>query len=255
MPEGPEVAYYYHKIKDVLEHQNLQSIEILSGRYLKRVPDNWNVLEKQLPQRLVSLFVKGKSMFIQFENKYGIVITHGMTGYWSFEESKHSRFRFKTDNGIIYFDDIRSFGTISACDPMQFQHRIEKLGPNILDDNLSYEKFWERLKCKKNSKIGIALLNQNLLAGVGNYLRCDILWHAKINGESKIKELSEKQMYTIYQSTVGIARYHSGMSYTLATTPEDFDRDFFVYMQETDPYGKIVHTKQLGSRTFHYICQ
>lgn len=180
-----------------------------------------------------------------------------MSGYWSFEKTKYSRIQFTTkirdEKRIVYFDDIRNFGTITFCDICEFQNRVDRLGPDVLSSTLTYQEFWSRLGKKRLSKIGAVLLNQNIIAGIGNYLRADILWYCKIDGTTKVKELSEEQKNDLYEGAKNICRYHAYYPYDLRITPKQFGRDFFVYMQETDPYGNLVYTKNLGSRTFHYI--
>lgn len=246
MPEGPEVYNYYKYIKPYFEGQVFHNIEVLSGRYTKKPIQNLECLKKNSDS---SVSVKGKTIYISV-GKHALVITHGMTAYWSTERSKYSRIMIETSYGCIYYDDIRGFGTIRVTNDLQ--SALSDQGPDVLDDATIYDKFYERLITKKRKKIGAALLEQKLVSGIGNYLRCEILWHAGIDGETMIKDLTPNEKDALYKSAIDICRYHARKSSNLKRTPEDYDREFYVYMEDTDPYGNVVYKKKLGSRTLHY---
>jgi formamidopyrimidine-DNA glycosylase len=255
MPEGPEVLEYYNFIKEFFYDNTLCNIEIVSGKYIKKELPNFDIFKQSLPCKINDITIKGKTIFIKFDNKYGLVITHGMSGYWSDENEKHSRIKFELKNDNLYYVDPRNFGSIIVClNDEEFYFRENKLGPYIFDKNMSYELFYSRLDKKPKTKIAIALLDQNLLSGIGNYLRCDILWYSKINGEKRIEDLSDFEKMVLYKSAINICKYHAGMKHFLKITPNDYNRDFFIYMEDEDIYGKKVHTKKLNGRTFHYTC-
>lgn len=255
MPEGPEVLEYYEFISPILNNSQLMSLDILSGKYLKKELVNYEIFKASLPCKIKEVLVKGKTIFIYLENKFSLVITHGMSGYWSNEMEKHSRMKFKCDDkDDLFYVDPRNFGTIIIClTEEEYYFRLHKLGPNILKDNITFDDFYSRLSKKPRSKIAVALLDQNLISGIGNYLRCDILWYANINGETRIEDLTLKQRKKIYEAAVNICRYNADLSYNLDFTPYDYDRDFFIYMENEDIYGNPVLTKRLNGRTFHFI--
>jgi formamidopyrimidine-DNA glycosylase len=97
---------------------------------------------------------------------------------------------------------------------------------SALNDSITFDTFYSRLNKKPKSKIAVALLDQNLISGIGNYLRCDILWYAKINGDTRIGELTTSQKTDLYNASRNICRYYADLSYELDFTPEDYERDF-----------------------------
>jgi endonuclease-8 len=255
MPEGPEVLEYYNFIKPLLVNKTLTNFEILSGKYIKKSLQYLDIFKDKLPCKINKVFIKGKTIFIYLDNDLSLVITHGMSGYWSDELEKHSRIKFEINtSNALYYVDTRNFGTITIClNKYELDLKENKLGPYILHDNISYDEFYSRLDTKKRNKIAIALLDQHLISGIGNYLRCDILWYAKINGECRIKDLTLHQKKILFETSVNLCRYYAKMSFSLEFTPEEYDRDFFVYMQETDIYNNQILTKKINGRTFHYI--
>ena len=255
MPEGPEVLGYYNFIKPFLINKVLTNFEVLSGKYVKKSLKNIDIFKLKLPCKINKVSVKGKTIFICLDNDYSLVITHGMSGYWSDELEKHTRIKFELNTSkTLFYVDTRNFGSITIClTKDEFSIKENKLGPYILHDDITYKDFYSRLDTKPRSKIAIALLDQNLISGIGNYLRCDILWYAKINGETRIKDLTLYQRKILFETSVNLCRYYASMDFLLEFTPEQYNRDFFIYMQEHDIYHKSVLTKKLNGRTFHYV--
>ena len=183
MPESPEVREYYNFIKSSLLNKKIKNIEILSGKYEKTPPENWTCLEKRLSNKnkVIDIVVKGKTIFIEIRCKdksIWLSFTHGMTGYWDTEKIKHSRILFSIENNLeIYYNDTRNFGKMNIyVNKIDYINAISHLGPDVLDENLTYDQFYSRINNKPRSKIGAVLLDQKLIAGIGNYMRCDILW-------------------------------------------------------------------------------
>lgn len=267
MPEGPEVYEYYKYLKEQLTDEIIYNISFISGKYIKKQPDNYNKLCTNLPSKIIDIKIKGKNIFILLNNKYTLLFTHGMTGFWSNEIHKHSRICLNLSNENsnknksaenfnkkIYFIDQRNFGRFTILSSIEeFEKKLDYFGPDILDSDINEDMFFSRINKKKRAKIGTLLLEQNIICGIGNYLRCDILWMCKISPETKIKDLSLKQRNDLYYYSRNICRYYAGFKNTLDITPEHFNRDTFIYMQDTDPYGNSVIRSKMGSRTLHYV--
>jgi len=260
MPEGPEVLEYHNYIRPILKNKILTSIDILSGKYLKKELLHLQTFQDKLPCKITNTVIKGKTIFIILENKTSLVITHGMSGYWSSEHENHSRIQFTISKILsdisnqLFYVDPRNFGTMTIClNEDELNEKQNKLGPYVLDNHITFNDFFSRLNKKPKSKIAVALLDQNLISGIGNYLRCDILWYANINGETKINDLTYKQKEQLYNASINLCRYHADLSYKLDFTPADYNRDFFIYMENEDIYGNLVHTTKLNGRTFHFV--
>lgn len=72
-----------------------------------------------------------------------------------------------------------------------------ELGPDPLSDDWSEERAYENIKKFQNEKIGVVVLNQSVIAGIGNILRNEILFRANINPERKVKDLSVNEIFKI----------------------------------------------------------
>ena len=258
MPEGPEVRDFYLYMKDYLIGNTINHLEILSGKYLKKTPEN---IQDVVNVKVKNVFVKGKTIFVEFENNnkvVGMSFVHGMTGNWSDTLEKHSRLFFDLKKDKLYYNDTRNFGTITVHKTLlSFEFTQTKLGPDVLDDKITYDLFYSRINKKPRSKLGVILLDQNVIAGIGNYLRCDIIWYTKmikgcttINHERLISSLTETEKKCLYNTAINMCRYYAGLSNTLEYEPEDY---FFVYNQEYDKFGNKVLRETFRGRTIHYI--
>jgi formamidopyrimidine-DNA glycosylase len=268
MPEGPEVREFFLYIKPIITGKTIKEIKVLSGKFLGKKPIK--NIENVRGVNVKSCFIKGKTIFLEFkfENEeqntpVGMSFVHGMSGYWSNKLEKHSRLHFKlkenendNEEGSLYYNDIRNFGRINVYMKMEeLRFAKDHLGPDVLDDSISYTDFCSRLNKRGRSKLGTVLLDQKVLAGIGNYLRCDILWYIQnvygyynVNHKTFIGLLTEQEKLCLYEVTINMCRYRAGLSYKLELSLDDF----YVYGRDYDIYEKPVHRETFGGRTIHY---
>ncbi len=257
MPEGPEVRKYFQYIEPILKNGIIKNLEILSGKYINKGIPN---IEKVTNKTIQKVLLKGKSIFVCCEDDITLVFVHGMTGCYSKQLDKHSRIFFNLNEKVekvekvkntLYYNDPRNFGTLTIYTTKKdFEKAWDSLGPDILNTEVDYEEFYSRLLKKPKTKLSLALLDQKLIAGIGNYLRCDILWYTKIHYERTISSLSEDEKVLLYDASINIIRYHADLPYSLSFIPKN---EFFVYMQTTDIFGNKVKRIELNSRTVHYV--
>lgn len=113
--------------------------------------------------------------------------------------------------------------------------------------------------------IGNVLINQKIVSGIGNYLRADSLWMAKISPHRKIKDLSDDELVIIFKSIRTLV--WSDYNYKLAVklkfirknfkTAQYYGRDFFIYYYEDDIYGNKVKKEEMyegSQKRFIYWC-
>ena len=263
MPEGPEVKIIQLRLSKFLKNKTLLDIKILSGRYkIHKSPKNYDLFKSSIPSKVINVFCKGKFIYIWFENKFYLWNTLGMTGTWSTKKTVHSRVHFKFKSFNLYFNDMRNFGTIKfSFNPKSIQDKLTLIGPDILQLDTNIDFLFSRLKKTKSKKtIGELLLNQSLIAGVGNYLRADILWYAKLSPFRKIKSLTLKDWKQLYDSIIQITWFHynfaKGIKLKKITDIKFFNKhidvDFFVYQKKEDIYGNPVIREFLDTRSIHW---
>jgi DNA-formamidopyrimidine glycosylase len=251
MPEGPEVKRMAYKLSRLITNKNLLKINILSGRYkVHEPPKNYTTFLSSLPTKVIKVFVKGKFIYVLFKNGFYMWNTLGMTGKWSAKKNKHSHVEFIFKNKKIYFNDMRNFGTLHfSFNPESIKHKLTIIGPDILEFDTNQEYLLSRLKDIKTDKpIGELLLHQNLISGIGNYLRADILWYAKLSPYRKLKSLTQKDWTTLYNSIIELAWFNydfeRGLKLKKIKNIKFFKKhygiDFFIYQQDKDIYNNKV---------------
>ena len=166
----------------------------------------------------------------------------------------HLNVEFKTKEGSMYFYDTLSFGTLKVIkDEKELNKKLNTIGPDIMDETTTIDLFKERIMKKEKQEIGIVLMNQKLISGIGNYLRADILWLCKISPFRKVNKLTEQELKLIYHNarvlTWGDYDKKYAIKYKIITKkdrlPSDYKRDFFVYYEDTDIHGNKVTKEEL----------
>lgn len=284
MPEIVEIKKYCDFIKKQVLNKKVKSIKILGGRYKKHGQfDGYKDIMKELPLKLLDVKSKGKFMYFIFENDYTLYCTLGLSGGWTFKKNNSDKYKFpeimeflnvkdideyrdkslnhlniefEFDKGMLYFFDMLSYGTISISnDEKKLEKKLKTLGPDIMDVDTTYEIFEEQIMkpINKNKKIGNVIVNQKLISGIGNYLRADILWVAKISPHRLVKNIEANELKKIYQAsrdlTWGDYNMKEGKKLKILSKhpklPMNYERDFFVYYEEEDVNGEKVKKEEL----------
>lgn len=105
-----------------------------------------------------------------------------------------------TDGSALYFNDQRKFGWMKLYPTAQvsFIDFMQKVGPEPLDDSFTSADFAARFARRKNTNIKAALLDQTVIAGVGNIYADESLWGAKIHPATKVSALTNTQFAKLF---------------------------------------------------------
>jgi formamidopyrimidine-DNA glycosylase len=125
----------------------------------------------------------------------------------------------------------------------------------MLEKETTFEVFKKAVGkgANQGKAIGNVLVNQRVISGVGNYLRADALWLAKVSPFRKVSELNNDELEAVYKSVRALmwgdyapeeARRmgYIGKEFKI---PHDYGREFFVYRQEADLDGRKVRKEEL----------
>ena len=262
MPEGPEVKRIGEGLARAISGKTITKVEILSGRYSKKAPTGWKDLQSALPLKVVGAGVHGKFCYWLCDNEIFIYSTLGMSGSWNRKAKKHARLKFSfSDNTEVHYNDPRNFGTIKVVlGKHTLIKKLKSLGPDMLAEDVTDQKFIERLRKKPTWGITKALMDQSVVAGVGNYIKADSLWLAKISPHKTVADLSDGDLAVLNRSIKKVIResYESGgatiKSYSGFDEEDgEYGRRFLVYGQESDPDGnEVIREETDDKRTTHW---
>lgn len=196
-PEGPEakiISTWLNKwlFPDGSLCNVLQKVEPISGRYAKVA--NWLQGHGDLlPLTLRGVNTKGKCIYLTGDRR-SLVFTLGMTGNFSLEPTKYARVKF-TFSGTppVYFTDIRNFGTVRFLTAKDLEAKLKSLGLDPLNGRIESEQIILALGANSELTLAEFLMDQQIIAGIGNYLKAEILWHAKLSPHRLAKSLNRTE--------------------------------------------------------------
>lgn len=105
-----------------------------------------------------------------------------------------------SDGSHLYFNDQRKFGWVRLMPTIEVPNIdfMKRVGPEPLEADFSLKQFVERFKRRPNSSIKAALLDQSVIAGVGNIYADESLWGAKIHPKRLVKTLTKSELKKLY---------------------------------------------------------
>jgi formamidopyrimidine-DNA glycosylase len=262
MPEGPEVRRVYEDLRREIGDSQVTQLQVFSGRFLKKTPVGLG--EVALPSRVVDGGVKGKFMWLEFETGATMWITLGMSGFWSTESDKHAHFGIGIeDNRALYFIDQRRFGTLKfSHNRAELEKKLASLGGDALNDSeFTLVKFSSAINKYPNKTIVEVLMDQRVCAGVGNYIKCEVLYRAGISPHRLVRDIDQVETAVLFnwiQKIMKASYAQGGASIRnyqrLGGEKGEFVFEFEVYAQKLDPKGNtVVREETLDGRTTHWV--
>jgi formamidopyrimidine-DNA glycosylase len=232
-------------------------------------------IAKDLPLRIESVDVKGKFMWLTLKKRdktWYMWCTYGMSGQWSRTPDKHAAFIFEYNNSgesrgrdqqKLFFNDQRRFGTIKfVSDMTAHDKKLASLGPDILEDPpLVPELFAERILKKPTRTISEALMDQSCVAGVGNYLKAEILYRSGVSPHRNVAELNAGEIVELWAETISASREaysdHGASIRTYKTVDNEKGKaQFFfrAYGQKKCPLGHVITREETRDGRTSWWC-
>ena len=219
MPELPEVETVRRGLEILIIGRVIRSVGVLDSP--KSFPNTQNdVNEFMLNAEISGVRRRAKVLLIDLVTNYTLVIHLKMTGQLVYrgeqvfgaghpndsligelpDRSTRVMIEF-TDNSWLYFNDQRKFGWIKLIPTLEVPNIdfMKKVGPEPLEEGFTSEQFAARFARRKNTNIKAALLDQTVVAGVGNIYADESLWGAKISPRRKVVDVSATEFQLLYQ--------------------------------------------------------
>jgi len=252
IPEGPEVRRYAVDLAKRVSGRTLLEVSIKSGRYLKKTPVEFKRFSDDLPMHILGAGAHGKFLYILLEQQNSIWSTLGMTGKWSDQKEQHTRVEFVLNDGSVFYNDIRNFGTLKFVKGKEaLIKKLQSLGPDLLSEECPNDVFISRLRTQNKKTIVQALMDQSVVAGVGNYIKADALWLSKLSPHRIVSGISDEDLIILNKSIrqIMVESFQSGgatiQSYSdFNGNPGEYGSKFIVYNKKVDPDGNPVSSEQ-----------
>ncbi len=198
MPELPEVETIKNSLLPKILKQRIEKIDIHLEKIIKLPINNFKKL--LIGQKIIEIKRIGKYLFFYLDNDNFLVIHLRMTGQLLWvnknllpDKHTHQEFYFYDNPNKLIYRDLRQFGIMEIIKQEDFQNYLIK--KNLATDALliSEDEFIENLT-KISVPIKTALLNQKIIAGIGNIYADEVLFRAKINPKKLANTLTIEQV-------------------------------------------------------------
>lgn len=218
MPELPEVETVRAGLSTLLLGKTVQAV---SHDWPKSFPNAAHDIDEFLVgASILAVRRRAKVLMIDLDSRYTLVVHLKMTGQMVYigEErfgaghpsdslvntlpDKSTRVIFEfTDGAKLFFNDQRKFGWVKLMPTIEVPNIdfFKKVGPEPLGAEFTWQDFRDRFKRRPNTNIKAALLDQTVVAGVGNIYADESLWGAKLHPTTLVKDVSDKQFKLLFQ--------------------------------------------------------
>ena len=204
MPELPEVETVVQGLRPHMIGKTIDKITTYRPNLRYDFPKNLHDICTCAD--IIHITRRSKYILIRLSGGWTLICHLGMSGTYTVyprgtntPPKKHDHCLIHlTDGSCIAYNDPRRFGFILSCrtDTEHTQPHLSVLGVEPFADTLNHTYLYTRLRCK-NTPIKTALLNQNIVAGLGNIYVCEALFRAKIHPASTAKTLSKQRVKTL----------------------------------------------------------
>jgi formamidopyrimidine-DNA glycosylase len=203
MPELPEVETFKRCMDTTSLHHRITGVEVRDAYVLKRISAR-GLSTRLKGRRFESTHRHGKHLFVRVDHELCLRLHFGMTG--SLHYLKHDEVAPKTarvifrfgDSGGLAFDDQRKFGEIELIEDVDEFLERRGLGPDALEISLSQFK---SVFGKHRGAMKAILLNQQLIAGIGNLYADEILFRARMHPATDAAGLNDTDLSRLFRAT------------------------------------------------------
>lgn len=206
MPEGPEVRREADRIAKVLIDRPLETVFL----GLERLKPYTRLLTGST---VIAIETKGKALLTHFDNGYSMYSHNQLYGKWqvckrdkSPETNRILRVALHTaeHSALLYSASEIEILETDAVDDHPF---ISRLGPDVLNDELHWRDVATRLSAHRfrGRSVAALFLNQHFIAGIGNYLRSEILFAAGVHPFVKPRDLNRGEIGQLARSTLEVS--------------------------------------------------
>jgi formamidopyrimidine-DNA glycosylase len=279
MPELPEVETLRRELERDLVGRRIVSADLLTPKILSGV-EGWT-LNDVVGASFVAARRRAKYLILDLSNGMSLVIHLSLSGQIVHERAqggrtfgghpvpaydlplphKQTHVILRLDDGSVFFlTDIRKFAHLWVVPTSDVGTVVpdERLGVEIESPDFSLAEFTKRLKRRASARLKPLLLDQSVVAGLGNIYVDESLWGARLHPEQTAGSLTDEQIAALYESIrevigialrEGVARILNGRAVEGATLPR-------IHGREGQPCPRcgatIVKTRVVGRGT--YLC-
>ena len=216
MPELPEVETVRSGLSRLIPGKKIQAV---SHDWPKSFPNAAaDVNNFLIGATVADVRRRAKVLMIDLDTQYSLVIHLKMTGQMVFvgeqrfgaghpndsliqelpDRSTRVTLEF-ADGSKLFFNDQRKFGWVKLLPTVEIPNInfFQKVGPEPLGAEFTWQEFRDRFQRRKNTNIKAALLDQTVVAGVGNIYADESLWGACLHPSLRVRDIRDARLHTL----------------------------------------------------------
>jgi formamidopyrimidine-DNA glycosylase len=215
MPELPEVETVVRQLNEKVAGKEIVKLNVLDDKIVDKN------ISKILPVKINEVTRRGKSIIFNLNNGLFLFAHLRMTGHFHFignrahKSSKRVGSQYKKylvtklffkDDSFLTHNSIRKFGSLKLLNQKQLNQKLSKLGPEPLGKDFTKELFHQTISSFPKANLKNKLLDQSLIAGIGNIYAQEAFYHAKIHPERKVGQVSKNKLFKLHNELQEILR-------------------------------------------------
>lgn len=213
MPELPEVQTTINGLNKTVKGRKIVDVKttynspFYKGKEDIKNPKFFALFKKEVKgKKIIKAERRAKNILIHLSGGHTIITHMKMTGHFVYNRLNYPfvRLDFKLDNSKhLSLSDMRKFAkvTLAKTPELQKSLHLKHLGPEPLDKNFQLKIFNSQISKRPKSKIKQVLMDQTLIAGIGNIYSDEILWRVNVHPLSLAGKIPDKNIKLMYQVT------------------------------------------------------
>lgn len=225
MPELPEVETVRRGLERLIVGKRVASVSYDTEKSFPNA--SGDVDQFLIGAHIKAVGRRAKVLLIDLDTDYSLVIHLKMTGQLVFrgderfgaghptdsligelpDRSTRVTFTFE-DGSKLFFNDQRKFGWVKLYPTLEVPNIdfMKRVGPEPLDDNFTAKLFVQRMRKRAGTSVKAALLDQSVLAGVGNIYADESLWGARIHPATRVRDVTDAQLKTLHRELIEVLK-------------------------------------------------
>ncbi len=267
MPELPEVETIVRQLQKKVGGKVIQKAAVYDKIVDSKIKDLSSI-------SITKVWRRAKYIVMELSNEK-LILTHlGMTGHFHYIDidkkhieasKKYERFMVAkltfSDGSFLTHNSIRKFGHMRLVNKKQLQQVLDKHGPEPLDKSFTLQKFQGLLNSKSRANIKTTLMDQAVIAGIGNIYAQEALYFAGVSPLRQVGSLSAEESKFLYleiRRILSKAIEHHGSTvdnYSNLEGSGGFQNYLAVYQQEKCEKKHLLEKITIGGRGTSYCPQ
>lgn len=291
MPELPEVETTVRELRKKIINRKINGVWSDFEKIIKK-PAGFDSFKKKIKNKKITA-VKRRGKNIVFDLSGGKVLLlhqkmtgHLLVGKWekkgkkwisrspgAIAEDKQNKYLhlifFLDDGRQLALSNLRKFARVEFWDKedLEKSEKIKKLGEEPLSAKFTFQKFIKSLNKRHKGRIKQVLMDQSVIAGIGNIYASEILWEARVNPFKDFKKLTRKELKKVFKAIKKILKKGielKGASYSDYRRVkgrkggfQDWGRVYDKERKECPRCGTAIERKKDGGRSTYFCphCQ